>query len=152
MLACDDPDIAERRLEILGTDISDTALESARNGVYHTTRTTDIAAELEPLSDPDRHVEQTADAFRVRERPRELVSFERHDLIRDGERTPFDIVLCRNLLIYIDTGHKEAIFDTLEASLRPAGVLVVGMTESVPPNRTDQYEPINKRQRVFRRR
>ena len=152
MLACDDPEINERRVAVLGSDISEEALENAREGVYHTTRTTDIAEELAPLSDPERYVDRDGDSFRVRAEPRRLVEFDTHDLIRDGSRGPFDVVLCRNLLIYIDVGHKGALFDTLEASLADRGVLVVGMTESVPPKRSGEYEPIDKRRRVFRRR
>jgi len=87
----------------------------------------------------------------VRSEVQRLVDFEAHDLIRDGARDPFDVVLCRNLLIYIDVDHKGALFDTLEASLADDGVLVLGMTESVPPDRSDRYEPIDKRRRVFRR-
>ncbi|MES3161298.1 MAG: protein-glutamate O-methyltransferase CheR [Halorubrum sp.] len=152
MVACDDPAIDESRVEVLGSDISDEALDNARKGVYHTTRTTDIAEELAPLSTPDQYVERDGDAFRVREAPRRLVEFDTHDLIRDGKRGPFDVVLCRNLLIYIDVGHKGALFDTLEASIDDSGILVVGMTESVPPDRNERYEPIDKRRRVFRRR
>ncbi|UWG52243.1 Methylase of chemotaxis methyl-accepting protein [Halalkaliarchaeum sp. AArc-CO] len=150
MLACDDPEIDERRLSVLGTDISDEALENARAGVYHTTRTTDIAAELEPLSAPEQWVDRDGDSFRVRDPVKELVEFEKHDLIRDGQMSAFDVVFCRNLLIYIDSGHKGDVFDTLESSLSPGSVLVVGMTESVPPDRRDRYEPVNKRRRVFR--
>ncbi|MFC5277674.1 CheR family methyltransferase [Halorubrum rubrum] len=152
MLACDDDDVDEARLEVLGSDISEGALDHAREGVYHTTRTTDIAEELEPLSEPDRYVDREGDAFRVREAPRRLVTFDTHDLISDGSRGPFDVVLCRNLLIYIDADHKGSLFDTLEASLAASGVLVVGMTESIPPDRSDGYDPIDKRRRVFRRR
>ncbi|QAU13698.1 protein-glutamate O-methyltransferase CheR [Halorubrum sp. BOL3-1] len=152
MLACDDDEIDESRVEVLGSDISEEALDSAREGVYHTTRTTDIAEELEPLSDPDPYVERDEDTFRVRSAVQRLVEFETHDLIRDGARDPFDVVLCRNLLIYIDVDHKAALFDTLEASLADDGVLVLGMTESVPPDRSDRYEPVDKRRRVFGRR
>lgn len=151
MLACDDPEIDERRVEILGTDISEEALEAAREGVYHTTRTTDIAAELDPLSSPADWVDRDEDTFSVTDRVQELVSFDRHDMVQDGAREAFDVVFCRNLLIYIDSEHKGDVFDTLEASLSPGSVLVVGMTESVPPARRDRYEPIDKRRRVFRR-
>ncbi|GAB6879667.1 protein-glutamate O-methyltransferase CheR [Halorubrum gandharaense] len=151
MLACDDDRIDESRIEIVASDISEEALDHARDGVYHTTRTTDIAEELDLLDDPQQFVERDEDSFRVRSAPRRLVSFETHDLIRDGARGPFHVVLCRNLLIYIDADHKGALFDTLGASLVEDGVLVVGMTESVPPSRTDAYDPIDKRRRVFRR-
>jgi chemotaxis protein methyltransferase CheR len=151
MLACDDPEIDESRVEVLGSDISEEALDSAREGVYHTTRTTDIAEELSPLSDPGRYVERDGDSFQVRPAVQRLVDFETHDLISDGARDPFDVVLCRNLLIYIDVDHKGALFDTLEASLADDGVLVLGMTESIPPDRSDRYDPIDKRRRVFGR-
>lgn len=151
MLACDDPEIDESRVEVLGSDISEEALENARDGVYHTTRTTDIAEELEPLSNPNRYVERDEDAFRVRPEIKRLVDFETHDLISDAARDPFDVVMCRNLLIYIDVDHKGALFDALEASLADDGVLVLGMTESVPPDRSDRFESIDKRRRVFRR-
>jgi len=151
MLACDDPEIDESRIDVLGSDISEEALDHARAGEYHTTRTTNIAEELEPLSDPDRYVERSDDAFQVRSAVQRLVSFETHDLISDGARDPFDVVLCRNLLIYIDADHKGSMFDTLEASLAEDGVLVLGMTESIPPDRTDRYEAIDKRRRVYRR-
>ena len=151
MLACDDPEIDESRIDILGSDISEEALENARTGEYHTTRTTDIADELDPLSDPDRYVDRTDDTFQVRPAVQRLVDFETHDLISDGARDPFDVVLCRNLLIYIDADHKGAMFDTLEASLAEDGVLVLGMTESIPPDRTDRYEAVDKRRRVYRR-
>ena len=151
MLACDDPQIDESRIDVLGSDISEEALENARTGEYHTTRTTDIADELDPLSDPGRYVERTDDTFQVRPAVQRLVDFETHDLISDGARDPFDVVLCRNLLIYIDADHKGTMFDTLEASLVEDGVLVLGMTESIPPDRTNRYVAIDKRRRVYRR-
>jgi len=151
MLACDDPQIDESRIDVLGSDISEEALENARSGEYHTTRTTDIADELDPLSDPERYVDRVGDTFQVRPAVQRLVDFETHDLISDGARDPFDVVLCRNLLIYIDADHKGAMFDTLEASLAEDGVLILGMTESIPPDRTNRYESVDKRRRVYQR-
>lgn len=151
MLALDDPEIDASRIDVLGSDISEEALANARAGVYHTTRTTDIAEELSLLSTPDQYVDRDENTFQVKPAVQRLVRFETHDLIRDGARDPFDVVLCRNLLIYIDSGHKGAMFDTLEASLADDGVLILGMTESVPPDRRDRYEAVDKRRRVFRR-
>lgn len=151
MLALDDPRIDARRLEILGTDISEEALSTARTGVYETTRTTDIAAELSPLSAPGAYVEREGDAFTVKRSVRELVEFGRHDLLDDGPRGPFDLVLCRNLLIYIDAGHRGTLFGTIEESTAAGGYLVVGMTETVPADRRRRFEPVDKRCRVYRR-
>lgn len=150
MVADDDGGVRERRLSIRGTDISEEAVAAARQGVYRTTRTTDIGEELSPLEDHAPYVARDDDRFRVRDRIRDRVTFDTHDLIRDEPRSGTDLLFCRNLLIYIDSEYKEPLFETLEASLRAGGYLVLGKTESVPPGRRDAFEPIAKRSRIYR--
>ena len=150
MLAADDPEVNERRVDVLASDISEAAIADARAGVYETTRTTDIGAELGPLSEYEPYVEREDDRFRVRERVKRHVTFETHDLIRDGPKSGVDLLFCRNLLIYIDGAYKEPLFETLTASLREGGYLVVGKTETVPPGCRDAFEPVAKRSRVYR--
>ena len=151
MLALDDDDIDARRVEVLGTDINADILEAAREGRYETTKTTDIAEELEPLSATDPYVDREGDAFTVRDRVRELVSFERHDLIRGEDKHEFDLVLCRNFLIYIDADYKVPIFETITGSLVDRGYLVIGMTETLPSEFRDTYDPVAKKHRIYRR-
>ena len=151
MLALDDDDIDARRVEVLGTDINADILAAAREGRYETTKTTDIAGELEPLSATDPYVDREGDAFTVRDRVRELVSFERHDLIRGEDKHEFDLVLCRNFLIYIDSDYKVPIFETITGSLVDRGYLVIGMTETLPSEFRDTYDPVAKKHRIYRR-
>lgn len=150
MVADDDPDVQARRLSILGTDISEEAVGAARQAIYHTTRTTDIGEELAPLDGHEAYVTRDGDTFRVRDRIADRVRFDTHDLIRDEPRPGTDLLFCRNLLIYIDAEYKEPVFETLEASLREGGYLVLGKTESVPPGRRDAFEPVAKRSRIYR--
>ncbi len=150
MVAEDDPEITARRLNVLATDISEEAIAAARAGAYETTRTTDIEDELGPLDSYDPYVEQDGDTFRVRDRVREQVTFGTHDLIRDEPESEKDLLLCRNLLIYIDAEYKTPLFQTLRASLRDGGYLVLGKTESVPPDCRDAFEPVAKRSRIYR--
>jgi chemotaxis protein methyltransferase CheR len=151
MLAMDDPDIAERRLEITATDINPDILEVARRGVYETSQTTDIAEELEPLEDDDRYIDRDGDRFEVRDRVKRPVSFERHDLIRGDPERDFDLVLCRNFLIYIDAEYKTPIFRTIRGSLREGGYLMIGMTETLPAECRDAFDPVHKQHRIYRR-
>ena len=151
MLALDDDDIDARRVEVLGTDINADILAAARGGRYETTKTTDIAEELEPLSATDPYVDREGDAFTVRDRVREMVSFERHDLIRGEDKHEFDLVLCRNFLIYIDADYKVPIFETITGSLVDRGYLVIGMTETLPSEFRDTYDPVAKKHRIYRR-
>ncbi len=151
MLALDDDGITERRIEILGTDINADILRVAREGTYETSQTSDIAEELEPLDDYSPYIDQEENQFRVRERVRELVDFEQHDLIRGEPKRNFDLVLCRNLLIYIDASFKEPIFETIRDSLRDGGYLMIGMTETLPTGSRRDFEPVHKKQRIYRR-
>jgi chemotaxis protein methyltransferase CheR len=150
MLALDDPDIDERAVDILGTDINADILSEARRGRYEASKTTDIEAELEPLEEYGAYIDRDADCFTVRERVKDLVEFERHDLIRGADKRNFDLVLCRNLLIYIDTDYKVPIFETITGSLRDRGYLMIGMTETLPHEFRDRYEPVEKKHRIYR--
>ena len=152
MLALDDDDIDARRVEVLGTDINADILAVARAGAYEPSQTSDIAAELEPLEDPSQYVDEEADRFVVRDAVRQKVSVEQHDLIRGDLRRDFDLVLCRNLLIYIDASYKTPIFRTIRGSLRDGGYLMIGMTETLPSACREAFEPVAKQQRVYRHR
>ncbi|QSG10852.1 Methylase of chemotaxis methyl-accepting protein [Halapricum desulfuricans] len=152
MLALDDPGIDADRIDVLGTDINHEILRTARSGVYETSKTTDIAEELEPLSQLDPYIQRDGNTFEVRDRVSELVSFEQHDLIRGESKGPFDLVLCRNLLIYIDSSYKVPIFETIEGSLRDGGYLMIGMTETIPAEMRETFEAADKQHRIYRKR
>jgi chemotaxis protein methyltransferase CheR len=151
MLAMEDPEIDDRHVEITATDINPDILAVARAGAYEPSQTSDIAAELEPLEDPSQYVDEEADRFVVRDAVRQKVSFEQHDLIRGDLRRDFDLVLCRNLLIYIDASYKTPIFRTIRGSLRDGGYLMIGMTETLPTECRDEFEPVYKQHRIYRR-
>jgi chemotaxis protein methyltransferase CheR len=143
--------VAHQRVEVLGTDINGDILEVAREARYETSQTTDIEDELAPLSNYRRYIERHDDTFTVRDLVRDMVEFERHDLIRGEPKSDFDLVLCRNLLIYIDSSYKEPIFETIRGSLREGGYLMIGMTETLPTAARDAFEPVYKRHRIYRR-
>ncbi len=80
-----------------------------------------------------------------------MVTFEQHDLIRGDPKRDFDLVFCRNLLIYIDSEFKVPIFETIRGSLREGGYLMIGMTETLPAECRDSFEAVDKRHRIYRR-
>ncbi len=151
MLALDDDEIVDRRVSILGTDINRDVLRRARRATYQASQTTDIEAELEPLDEYEPYVDRDGDEFTVRPPVRDMVAFEKHDLIRGGAKRNFDLVFCRNLLIYIDSEYKVPIFETISESLRPGGFLMIGMTETLPTECRDAFEPVDKQHRIYRR-
>lgn len=151
MLALDDPEIDESAVEITGTDIDREILAVARKGVYRSTRTTDVAEQLAPLDDSERYVERDDRRFEVADEVKDLVSFERHDLINGDPKSNFDLVVCRNLFIYIDAEHKLPMLETVSKSLRDGGHLVVGKTETLPETLKPAFDPVARRLRIYRK-
>lgn len=150
MVARDDDAIDGDAVTVLGTDISEPALETARTGVYRSTRTIDIDEQLRYLSEYTPFVSRDGSSFRIEDSVREAVEFRRHDLINDEPLSGFDVVICRNLFIYIDTEHKAVMLETISESLRQGGYLVIGKTETIPPSLRSDFEVSKGRLRIYK--
>lgn len=151
MLARDDPRIDDEAVSVLATDINESALSTAREGVYESTRTVDVGDQLEYLSNYHRYVEESGDRFEMREDVRDLVTFECHDLINGEPKSGYDLVLCRNLFIYIDNEYKQPILRTIARSLCANGYLVIGKAETIPPQLKSAFEVVDGRMRIYQR-
>ncbi|QFU82976.1 CheR family methyltransferase [Natronorubrum aibiense] len=151
MLAHDTPAIDESAVRILGTDISEPALETARNGVYEASRTVDIDEQLDFLDDYSAYVDRDGRTFRINDGIKHNVTFERHDLINDEPKTGFDLVICRNLFIYIDNEYKQSMLRTIARSIRQDGTLVIGKAETIPPNLKSAFTVRDARLRIYHR-
>jgi chemotaxis protein methyltransferase CheR len=122
---------AAATVDVLGTDISGAALAAAAVGRYRERAVGGLEASLRT-----RYLERQADGtYLVGKRLRGLVRFRRHNLARDpippaGE-TGFDVVACRNVLIYFETPLVEPVIELLRQSLRPGGVLVLGAADAL---------------------
>jgi chemotaxis protein methyltransferase CheR len=114
---------------ILATDISTAALERAAAGDSYSERSVrNLPPQLR-----ERYLSREKSGFRVKDHLRSLVRFRHHNLIGDpspplGE-TPFDVIACRNVLIYFDPPTIEQVFAALESALRPEGRLVLGAAD-----------------------
>lgn len=150
MLALHDPEIDSSRVSITASDIDPDAVETARRGVYESTRTSDIEQELTAIDSYESYVDLDGSRIQVRDRVKSLVSFDQHDLIRDEPRREFDLIASRNFLIYIDQEYQRPIVETITKSLRTNGYLVVGKTETLPRSYRDQFEPIDRKLRIYR--
>jgi len=114
---------------ILATDVDQTILDRARAGTgYAASDVRNVGSErtrrwFVPLSDG---------RFSVAPGARGGVRFARHDLLRDAFPSgPFDLIACRNVVIYFTEAAKERIFDGFVAALGPGGVLFLGATEAI---------------------
>ncbi|WP_435349053.1 CheR family methyltransferase [Haloarchaeobius sp. HRN-SO-5] len=151
MLAMDDPRVDAEQFRIYGTDINEASLTTAQEGVYHSTRTVDIAEQLEFLSNYHAYVDVQDQRFEVTDDVKQHVTFALHDLINDDPKYGFDLVVCRNLFIYIDNEYKRPILETIAESLKPGGYLVIGKAETIPPQLKTTFDVLDGRLRIYQR-
>jgi chemotaxis protein methyltransferase CheR len=118
-------------VDVLGTDISGAALAAAATGRYRERAVRSLPEELRL-----RYLGPQPDgSYLVGERLRRLVRFRQHNLVRDpvppsGE-SGFDVIVCRNVLIYLEAAAVEQVIGALERSLRPGGVLMLGAADAL---------------------
>jgi chemotaxis methyl-accepting protein methylase len=130
LLACEAFASTAPPVRILATDISSAALDVAAAGRYR--RRSALGLE-EPLR--ARYVDAAGDELVVRPELRELVGFAPHNLVSDafpplGE-APFELILCRNVLIYFDSETCSRVVAGLERALAPGGRLVLGAADAL---------------------
>jgi chemotaxis protein methyltransferase CheR len=138
---------------ICATDISPQALAAAQTGRYRRE-----SLETTQLGILDRFFRPTAEGFEVIPEIRRMVHFSRDDLTSRHSLAPaasvfgsFDLVLCRNVLIYFSLNLQKRVHDKLYGALNPWGYLVLGMSESLPPETAPRLTAIDRPQRIFQK-
>jgi chemotaxis methyl-accepting protein methylase len=121
-----------RELWVLATDVNETALAAARRGVYS-------ALSVRDVPEAERHwVPRSERGFVVDDALRSTVRFQRHNLVDPPPQAPrgaWDLVVCRNVLIYFASGAARRLLARFARAVREGGALVVGASEVVfePP-------------------
>jgi len=133
-------------LQIFATDLDRDAIDKARQGFYPA----NIAADVSPER-LNRFFIKDGNGYRVGKEIREMVTFATQNIIMDPPFTRLDILICRNLLIYLTPELQKKLMPLFHYSLIPGGVLFLGSAESVSTF-TDLFEPLNIKSRLFRRR
>jgi chemotaxis protein methyltransferase CheR len=122
------PSLGARRVEILGTDLAREPLLRAREGLYSQF---EVQRGL-PVQMLVKHFRKEDQNWRISEALRAAVTFREWNLLDDpGPLGRFDIVFCRNVLIYFDAPTKARVLAALARQLAPDGVLYLGGAETV---------------------
>jgi chemotaxis protein methyltransferase CheR/two-component system CheB/CheR fusion protein len=137
--------------QVIGTDIDPAALGAAQVGLYPA----EAAAELPPDL-ASRFLVPLRDGTRARVGVREVlrprVRYVRHDLLFAAAPAggPFDLVCCRNVLIYLQRPVRDDVFLSLRGAVRPGGFLCLGEAEWPPEAAAASLECLDHAGRVFR--
>ncbi len=122
------PQLSSWRIEVIGTDISQQALSKARQGTYSQF---EVQRGL-PIQLLVKYFQQVPEGWQISQELRNAVTFKPLNLLENlSSLGEFDIIFCRNVLIYFEQANKTTILDRMERQLRPDGYLVLGAAETV---------------------
>lgn len=115
------------KTRILATDIDIGVLRRAQEGVYE-----ERAFVSTPKEYLEKYFEKLPDGrYRIKDSVKKIVEFKRHDLLKDPFEKNFDLIVCRNVVIYFEPEAKNELYRKFAESLKPGGFLFVGNTERI---------------------
>jgi two-component system CheB/CheR fusion protein len=134
-----------RRVKIYATDLDEAALNTARHASY---LPRDVEGVPEPLL--HKYFERTNNHYLVSRDLRKSVIFGRHNIVHDAPISRIDLLVCRNLLIYLETDTQNLVLPRLHYALVDDGCLFLGKAETQLA-RSKLFAPIDMKHRLFRK-
>ena len=137
--------LAGWKIEILGTDISTEMLEKAKAGLYSQF---EVQRGL-PIQLLVKYFKKTAEMWQIDPAIRAMVQFREYNLLHDLKPLgQFDVVFCRNVLIYFDQPTKTRVLDNMSRVMPDDGFLYLGGAETVL-GISDKFKPVPEQRGVY---
>ncbi|MGD0231406.1 MAG: CheR family methyltransferase, partial [Syntrophorhabdales bacterium] len=150
MLLQHELDIAgrKREIQVFATDVNDQALEKAREGTYPATIAADVQADyMAKFFTPS----EDGLTLTINKEIRQLVVFAKQDILTDPPFSRLDLVICRNLLIYLEPDAQEKCIALFHYALKDGGYLFLGGAESPGRNNALFATLAHKKCRIYRK-
>jgi chemotaxis methyl-accepting protein methylase len=139
------PGVPGGRSRIDATDLDRKSLAHAEEGVYRP-----AAFDEMPPALVSRYV-LGDDSRQLAPEVKGMVRFHQHDLLRDAPpHPPYDLIMCRNVVIYFDRSTQERLFRGFVDALRPGGYFVLGKVETLVGEVRQELELVDARERIYR--
>ena len=132
-------------VRIFGTDISDTAIEAARAGLYPQS----IAGEVSPER-LRRFFTEGRGGFQINRSVRDLCLFTRHNVTKDPPFSRLDLISCRNVMIYFGAALQRRVISIFNYALRPDGFLLLGSSETIG-GFADLFAVVDRKYKIYRK-
>jgi two-component system, chemotaxis family, CheB/CheR fusion protein len=133
-------------MQIFGTDIDPLAIAKARSRRIPETSVADVNTDR-----LKRFFDQEGDHYRVRREIRESVVFAEQNLLRDPPFSDLDLLVCRNLLIYLKAEAQQRLVPLFHYILKKDGILFLGNSETIG-RFPELFEPLSKQYSIFQKR
>ena len=133
-------------LQIYATDLDRDAIDKARMGVYPANITADVSPERLKRF----FIREDNDNYRVSKEIREMVVLATQNIVMDPPFTKLDIIICRNLLIYLVAEMQKKLLPMFHYCLNPGGILFLGSAETTGSS-SDLFTPLDSKWRIYQR-
>ncbi|MBQ9615691.1 MAG: protein-glutamate O-methyltransferase CheR, partial [Selenomonadaceae bacterium] len=111
---------------ILASDLDIEILAKAKRGVYTDNELKSMAADRKK-----KYFDLVDGKYAVKPEIKSVIEFKRHNLLKDPFESGFDLILCRNVVIYFTEEAKDQLYANFFKALKPGGILFVGATEAI---------------------
>ncbi|AVQ44434.1 chemotaxis protein CheR [Clostridium sporogenes] len=115
-----------KKHKIIATDLDMTILQRAKEGIYAQAEIKNVKKER-----LEKYFTKEGEKYKIKSSIKNVVTFKKHDLILDNYEKDFDLIVCRNVVIYFNQDIKDNIYKKFSESLKKGGLLFVGATESI---------------------
>jgi len=132
-------------IQIFATDLDAEAIDKAREGIFSVNIVKDMSTEC-----LNKYFVKMSRGYKVAKEIRDMVIFAQQNMIKDPPFTNVDIMICRNLLIYLTPEIQKKLIPLFHYSLNSGGFLFLGSAESVG-NFTDLFKPLDLKSRIYQR-
>ena len=113
-------------IKITATDLDKTVIEKAKIGLYDAKSIANVPADFKK-----KYFTQVGPSFKISYEIKSRVAFSEHNLLKDRYDTNYDMIVCRNVLIYFTDEAKDQVFRNFFTSLKSGGFLFIGSTEQI---------------------
>ena len=131
-------------IKVFATDINEDVIHYARQGNYPGSIATDVSAKR-----LKKFFQKADNSYQIKKSIREMIVFATQSIIKDPPFSKLDLIVCRNLLIYLNRTLQEKIFPLFHYTLNPGGFLFLGTSESIGRVH-DLFEPVDAKQKIFK--
>jgi chemotaxis protein methyltransferase CheR len=133
-------------VSIQGTDIDETCLTAARDGIYLPRQIENVRPKY--LS---RYFQYDGEMYHISDRIKDMVRFKKQDLFSDKKGAHFDLITCRNVLIYFTKEMQQKLFLQFLNQLNEGGYLIIGKTETMIGEFSKKFHPVDLRERIYQK-
>jgi len=138
--------VSSNRVQIIASDIDKDALAKAQRGAYGPRQISTMSHEM-----IDQYFTHEGDSWTVKDFVKSIIRFERFDLNQASLHVNFDLILCRNVMIYFSKEGQQHIHMNFYRALRDGGYMITGKSEILSGEPAEKFQALDYTTRVYQK-